>query len=124
MWRMNLKSMASRFLAGDKSRPARDEADCRRIMKRVPQRMKYGYIWCDSLITPRACMVKDLSVGGAKISNIGEEIKPRLLANNFRFFFCDEKHEIICSLAWIKGQTMGIKFESRPLKPSRTYKPI
>jgi hypothetical protein len=86
--------------------------------------MKYGYIWHDSLITPRACMIKDLSVSGAKIQNIGEEVKARLLANNFRFYFCDEKHEIICSLAWIKGQTMGIRFESRALKPSRSYKAI
>jgi hypothetical protein len=122
---MNFISKASRFLAGDTIRPApRGKDDCRRVTKRVPQRMKYGYIWHECLITPRPCMIKDLSVSGAKIQNIGEEVKARLLANNFRFFFCDEKHEVLCSLAWMKGQTMGIRFESRAMKPSRSYKAI
>jgi len=118
---MNLKSKASRFLAGDTSRP---QSECRRIMKRVPYRMKYGYLWCDSLLYPRPCMIKDLSVSGAKVVNISDEIKPRLLADNFRLYLCDEKHEVICSLAWMKGQAMGLKFQSRPLRPSRTYKPM
>ena len=91
-------------------------------MRRVPQRMKYGYLWCDSLIYPRPCLIKDLSVGGAKVQNIGEDIKTRLLADGVRLYFADEKHEVICSLAWIKGQSFGLKFQSRPLKPSRTYK--
>jgi hypothetical protein len=115
---MSWRSVASKFFAGEKN--ASDE--CRRIMKRVPQRMKYGYLWRDCLITPRPCIIKDLSVSGAKVMNVGEEIKERLLANELRLFFCDEKHEIICKVAWVKGQTMGLKFQSRPLKPSRTYK--
>lgn len=115
---MGILSLTSRFLASEKAKTQ----DCRRIMKRQPQRMKYGYLWCDSLITPRPCMIKDLSVSGAKVQNIGDEIKPRLLANGFRLYFADEKREVQCSLAWIKGQTMGLKFQSGPMKPSRTYK--
>ena len=118
---MNFKSKASRFLAGEKPRGPNE---CRRIVKRVPHRMKYGYLWCDSLLYPRPCMIKDLSVTGAKVVNIGDEIKPRLLANDFRLYFCDEKHEVICSLAWMRGEAMGLKFESRPLRPCRTYKPL
>lgn len=121
---MGILSGASRFLAGATSQAPSKSDDCRRIMKRTPQRMKYGYLWCESLITPRPCMIKDLSLSGAKVQNIGEEIKPRLLANGFRLFFANEKHEVRCSLAWIKGQTMGLKFESGPLKPSRTYKSL
>src|SRR5262245_5382382 len=118
---MGIKSGASRFLAGDKPRSLND---CRRIVKRVTYRMKFGYLWCDSLLYPRPCMIKDMSVTGAKVVNIGEEIKPRLLTDTFRLFLCDEKHEILCSLAWMKGQAMGLKFESRPMRPIRTYKPI
>jgi hypothetical protein len=116
---MGILSFTSRLLAGEK---AKQEQECRRIMRRQPQRMKYGYLWCDSLITPRPCMIKDLSVSGAKVQNIGEDIKPRLLANGFRIYFADEKREVQCSLAWMKGQMMGLKFESGSLKPSRAYK--
>ncbi len=55
-WAMGIFSLTSRFLGGEKA----TSQECRRIMKRQPQRMKYGYLWCDSLITPRPCMIKDL----------------------------------------------------------------
>jgi hypothetical protein len=113
-------SVASRFLKGDK--PKND--DCRRISRRTPQRMKYGYLWCDSLIYPRPCMIKDLSMGGARVQNMGDEIKLRMLENGFRIYFADEKQEVICKLAWAKGQMFGLKFQSGRMRPTRTYKPL
>jgi len=116
---MSILTAASRFLKGDK---AKDE--CRRLTRRVPQRMKYGYLWCDSLIYPRPCVIKDMSVGGARVQNIGEEIKTRLPLDGVRFYFVDERQEVICKLAWTRGQMFGLKFQSRRLKPSRAYKPL
>lgn len=117
---MSLRSFAAKFVLAHKG----TGVDCRRIMRRVPQRMKFGYLWNDGLLTPRLCSIKDLSVSGAKVQNVDDEIKPHIIRDGVRLYFADEKHEIICSLAWVKGNTMGLRFESRPLKPSRHYKAI
>lgn len=91
-------------------------------MRRVPQRMRSGYVWAEKLITPRACMFKDLSASGARVEVLGEPIKTSLLMDGVRLYFDTEKHEIQCSVAWIKGRMMGLKFDGRPRPPSRKYK--
>ncbi|MCC7251681.1 PilZ domain-containing protein [Hyphomicrobium sp.] len=94
----------------------------KRRVRRVPQRMRSGFLWTDKLITPRACMIKDLSVGGARVDIIGDPIKPSLLIDGLRLYFDTEKHEVACSVAWMKGQMLGLRFEGRPRPPSRKYK--
>jgi hypothetical protein len=93
----------------------------KRRVRRVPQRMRSGFVWTDKLITPRACMFKDLSAGGARVEILGDPIKPSLLIDGLRLYFDTEKHEIPCSVAWMKGRMMGLKFEGRPRPPSRRY---
>ena len=83
--------------------------------------MRGGYIWADKLLTPRPCIFKDLSVGGARIEIIGEPIKPSLLADGLSLYFDSERHEISCSVAWTKGAMMGVRFDGRPRPPSRQY---
>lgn len=96
-------------------------ADLRRT-RRIPQRMRSGFVWTEKLITPRACMIRDLSTGGARVEVLGDPIKTSLLLDGVKLYFETEKHEIPCSVAWVKGSMMGLKFEGRPRPPSRKYK--
>jgi hypothetical protein len=93
-----------------------------RAVVRVPQRMRNGFLWADRLISPRACMIRDISVRGARVDVIGEPIKPSLLADGVRLYLTSEKHEMQCRVAWARGQSFGLRFEGRPRPPSRTYK--
>lgn len=106
---------------GMRKAPAKGGPEHRSVV-RVPQRMRSGYLWTEQLITPRACMVKDLSVKGARVEIIGDPVKPRLLADGVRLYLDTEKHEIPCALRWMKGQTVGLSFEGRPRPPSRKYR--
>jgi hypothetical protein len=94
----------------------------KRAVKRVPQRMRSGFVWNDKLISVRPCMFKDVSVKGARVEIMGDPIKPGLLAEGVLLYFDTEKHEIPCSVAWVKGMQLGLKFEGRPRAPSRKYR--
>jgi hypothetical protein len=92
-----------------------------RTVVRVPQRMRTGFVWNEKLITARPCMFKDLSVKGARVEILGDPIKRSLLAEGVLVYFDTEKHEVLCSVAWSKGQALGLRFEGRPRPPSRKY---
>lgn len=94
----------------------------KRAVLRAPQRMRSGFLWADRLISPRACMIRDISVRGARVDVIGEPIKPSLLADGVRLYLVSEKHELQCNVAWARGQSFGLRFEGRPRPPSRIYK--
>jgi len=93
-----------------------------RSVVRVPQRMRSGFLWADRLIAPRACMIKDLSMKGARVEVVGDPIKPSLLADGVKLYFDTEKHEIQCSVMWAKGQQFGLRFDGRAKPPSRKYR--
>lgn len=97
------------------------DADKRRT-RRIPQRMRNGFVFSDKMIAPRACMFRDLSIGGARIEVVGEPIKMSLLMDGLRLYFESEKYEIPCSVVWMNGPAIGLKFDGRPRPPSRTYK--
>ncbi|WP_139247953.1 PilZ domain-containing protein [Hyphomicrobium sp. CS1GBMeth3] len=122
---MSFLDTIRRVLFGKETRASRARGtagpDNRRV-RRIPQRMRSGYVYTDKLITPRACMFRDLSVGGARVEVLGEPIKPSLLIDGLRLYFESEKHEVPCSVAWMKGRMMGLKFEGRPRPPSRRYR--
>jgi hypothetical protein len=107
--------------ASTRGKAGKSGADLRRT-RRIPQRMRSGFVWTEKLITPRPCMLRDLSTGGARVEILGDPIKMSLLIDGVRLYFETEKHEILCSVAWVKGSTMGLKFEGRPRPPSRKYK--
>ena len=94
--------------------------DLRRT-RRIPQRMRSGAVWTDKLIAPRTCIVKDLSVGGARVELLGDPLKASQLLDGALLYLDTEKHEIPCSLAWMKGTMLGLKFDGRPRPPSRKY---
>jgi hypothetical protein len=96
-------------------------ADLRRT-RRIPQRMRSGFVWTEKLIKPRACMIRDLSTGGARVEVLGDPIKMSLLIDGVKLYFETEKHEIACNVAWVRGSAMGLKFDGRPRPPSRKYK--
>jgi len=97
-----------------------NKPDLRRT-RRVPQRMRSGYVWTDKLIAPRACIIKDLSVGGARIEILGDPLKVSHFIDGVLLYLESEKHELFCSVAWMKGMSMGLKFDGRPRTPSRKY---
>ncbi|MBN8911582.1 MAG: PilZ domain-containing protein [Rhizobiales bacterium] len=106
---------------GSHAKAGKGGADLRRT-RRIPQRMRSGYVWTEKLITPRPCMFRDLSTGGARVEVLGDPIKMSLLIDGVKLYFETEKHEIACSVAWVKGSMMGLKFDGRPRSPSRQYK--
>lgn len=121
---MQLLETMKRILLGEETRKASISQKSgveNRKTRRLPQRMRSGYVYTDKLIAPRACMFRDLSVGGARVEVLGEPIKPSLLFEGLRLYFETEKHEVPCSVAWIKGRMMGLKFVGRPRPPSRKY---
>jgi len=93
-----------------------------RSTRRVPQRMRSGSVWSDKLIAPRNVLVKDMSLGGARVEIIGDAIKPALLMDGLVLYLDSEKHEIKCRVAWARGPQIGLQFLGRPGPPSRTYK--
>lgn len=95
--------------------------DNRRV-RRIPQRMKDGFIFSEPMIFPRAVVIRDLSVGGARIQVVGEPVTSKLVVDGLRLYFASEQHEISCHVAWMKGQTIGLKFQGSPRPPSRNYK--
>ena len=97
-----------------------EKQDLRRT-RRIPQRMRSGYVWTDKLIAPRACIIKDLSVGGARIEILGDPLKVSHFIDGLLLYLDSEKHEMFCSVAWMKGMSMGLKFDGRPRPPSRKY---
>lgn len=97
-----------------------NKPDLRRL-RRVPQRMRSGYLWTDKLIAPRTCIVKDLSAGGARVEILGDPLKASHLIEGVLLYLDTEKHEIPCSVAWVKGVALGLKFDGRPRPPSRKY---
>lgn len=122
---MTFLDTITRVLFPKQKRPARALAKSgveKRRVRRLPQRMRSGFVWTDKLIAPRPCMFKDLSSGGARVEVLGDPIKPSLLIDGLRLYFDTEKHEVPCSVAWMKGRMMGLKFEGRPRPPSRRYK--
>jgi hypothetical protein len=106
---------------GARAKTGKGGVDNRRT-RRIPQRMRSGYVWTEKLITPRACMFRDLSTGGARVEILGDPIKTSLLLDGVKLYFETEKHEVACSVAWVKGSMMGLRFEGRPRPPSRKYK--
>lgn len=107
--------------AGTRGKAGKGGADLRRT-RRVPQRMRSGYVWTEKLLTPRACIFRDMSTGGARVEVLGDPIKMSLLIDGVKLYFETEKHEIPCSVAWMRGSLMGLKFEGRPRPPSRAYR--
>jgi hypothetical protein len=110
-----------RFNGSSSATPAIKRGAENRRTRRIPQRMRGGYVWAEKLLAPRQCVFKDLSVGGARIEIIGEPIKPSLLDDGLSLYFDSERHEIPCSVAWMKGAVMGVRFDGRPRPPSRQY---
>jgi hypothetical protein len=115
-----IQRVLSRASKAAEKGPSESGSD-KRALKRVPQRMRTGFVWNEKLITARPCMFKDLSLKGARIEVLGEPIKPALLADGFRLYFDTEKHEIPCAVAWAKGRMLGVEFEGKARPPSRKY---
>ncbi len=123
---MSLLDTLTRTLFGEQASKAGHTTGKRgadhRTMVRVPQRMRSGFVWNEKLITARPCMFKDLSSRGARVEILGDPIKISLLIDGVKLYFDTEKHEVKCSVAWAKGQQLGLKFDGRPGPPSRKYK--
>lgn len=107
--------------AADKRKRKVGEVD-KRYVTRAPQRMRTGFVWTEKLLTPRPCMFKDMSPRGARVEILGDLIKPSLLLEDVRLYFDTEKHEVPCSMAWMKGRQIGLKFEGGPRPASRRYR--
>ena len=68
---------------------------------------------------PWSCTVRDLSRGGARLE-IDSSVPPRVseqLPDSIRLYFCPDRTEVECRIAWRDGRHFGVQFTSE-FRPS------
>jgi hypothetical protein len=88
---------------------------------RAPQRLKDGFIWCESMIMPRPCTIRDMSPLTAKVEIWHDDIKPHLLARPMKIFSSADQKEADCVLTGRDGNTLSLRLTSAFRAPTRKY---
>lgn len=88
---------------------------------RNPQRLKDGYIWCESMIMPRPCTIRDMSPLTAQIVLWQNDLKPQMLTRPLKLYSSADKKEADCVIAGRDGNVLSLKFTSAFRAPSRKY---
>jgi hypothetical protein len=110
-------------LGGETTRPGgtRESRALKPSDFRNPQRLKDGYLWCESMIMPRPCTIKDMSPLTAKVDIWQDDIKPHLLARPMKLFSSADQKEADCVLAGRNGTELSLRFTSPFRAPTRKY---
>lgn len=116
------KSLVS-SISGETARPdgKRDGREFKPSDFRNPQRLKEGYLWCESMIMPRPCTIRDMSPLTAQIVLWEDDIKPHLLARPMKLFSSADRKEADCVLAGRDGKVLSLRFTSAFHAPTRKY---
>lgn len=86
---------------------------------RPPQRLKEGFLWAESMLTPRPCAIRDLSPLSAEVVLWNDDIKPAILRGEL-FSSADQK-EAACILVSHNGNALSLRITSPFRTPSRNY---
>lgn len=108
-------------LAGDEARAAGGRAELKPSDFRNPQRLKDGYLWCESMIMPRPCTIRDMSPLTAQIVLWHDDIKPQLLARPLKLYSSADRKEADCVIASRDGNVLSLRFTSAFRAPTRKY---
>ena len=110
-------------LSGDEA-PRKGGPDGRTLKPgdfRSPQRLKEGYIWCESMIMPRPCTIRDMSPLTAQVVLWHDDIKPHLLARPLKLFSSADRKEADCVVAGRDGNVLNLRLSSAFRAPTRKY---
>lgn len=88
---------------------------------RNPQRLKDGFIWCDSMIMPRPCTIRDMSPLTAQIVLWQDDIKPQLLTRPLKLYSSADRKEADCIVASREGKVLSLRFTSAFRAATRKY---
>jgi hypothetical protein len=86
-----------------------------------PQRMTDGFVWCEGMILPRPCTIRDMTSLEAEVTLWHDDIKPSLLRRPLKLYSCANQREVDCTLAGRQGSRLGLRFLSGPHAPTRKY---
>jgi hypothetical protein len=110
------------FGHSDTSPPARQEKGREnRSTIRRPQRLVQGYIWSDSMVFPKECTIRDLSITGARIDLRDDDTKAHMLIGTITLYFPTDKQEIDCQVVWRVKRSVGLRFIGTYRAPTRRY---
>ena len=110
------------FGHSDASPPAKQEKGREnRSTIRRPQRLAQGYIWSGSMVFPKECTIRDLSITGARIDLRDDDTKAHMLAGTITLYFPADKQEIDCQVVWRVKRSMGLRFIGTYRAPTRRY---
>lgn len=80
---------------------------------RVPLFTVAGMIFIEGQSAPWPCTVRDLSRGGARLEL--DRVKPPLVSEQLPdrvvLYFCPERTDVECRVAWRDGRHFGVQFE-------------
>jgi hypothetical protein len=119
-WNTLVAALRDRKTAASGAAKTESAADGRAALRKR-QRMKDGFIWCEGLIAPRACTIRDMSALGAQISLWNDDIKPSLLRGTLKLYSCADQKEVDCTVARREGTALGLRFLSGLRAPTRKY---
>lgn len=88
---------------------------------RNPQRLKDGFIWCESMIMPRPCTIRDMSPLTAQVVLWQDDIKPQFLARPLKLYSSADRKEADCIVAGRDGDVLSLRFTSAFRAPTRKY---
>lgn len=103
------------------------DSACAAQKTRPPRRPVYtvaALLLASDWAAPLSCAVRDISEGGARLEIERERITPHdqiaQLPEAFSLYFCPDKTEVECRLAWQDGRHFGVEFLG-PVLPSQRH---
>jgi hypothetical protein len=115
------KTLVSSLSGDDASQRGADGRTLKPGDFRAPQRLKEGYIWCESMIMPRPCTIRDMSPLTAQIVLWQDDIKPHLLSRPLKLFSSADRKEADCVVAGRDGNVLNLRLSSAFRAPTRKY---
>ena len=112
MWKMHRLYAAP---ARTEARFSRESAAGRRIENRKPVYDVDALVFAKDLATPLRCTIRDQSKSGARLElSRGRtvSVSPAYVPERMTLYFCPDKTEVDCRLAWRDGRHFGVKFTS------------
>jgi hypothetical protein len=99
-------------------KPAQKE---KRLARRKSQRLVNGFIWSEGMAFSKECSIRDLSVTGARVDLLNDEIKSHTLTGILTLYLPSDKREIDCKVKWQSGRMVGLQFIGSYRAPTRRY---
>jgi hypothetical protein len=99
-----------------------DVVASKRTLVRKRQRLQDAFIVSEKMIKPRPCTLLDMTPLGGAIEIWDDTLKAGLLAGEVTLYLPADRKEVVCSVAWRKENSLGLKFLTPMREPTRAYR--